>query len=267
MFPSRIDLRVLAASLALVALLAACEEKESGTKTPPGDLDTITDTPAELDEIPADTDDSAVDVPAETTDETEDPADNPTEGDQTVSPAEAARLRCGDDFPLQIVLDDACYPEQPHGVKQGDILRDIEFEDCDGAKVKLSDYVGKAKAVLLTESAGWCTVCREEVKRLESLYQKYKDQGFVILQPLYQNNSGARSTRAFCKSWRDEYSLTYPVLNDPGHQTEPYHPNPAQLATPLNMIIDRNMRIRVVVEGLYPHTLEPQVRGLLGLDE
>lgn len=64
---------------------------------------------------------------------------------------------------------------------QGNIpnLQDLTFTDLQGRKVSLNDYRGKV--VLLNFWATWCPPCREEMPMFEKVYQRYKEDGFVIL--------------------------------------------------------------------------------------
>ena len=50
-----------------------------------------------------------------------------------------------------------------------------------GSKVKLSDYVGKGKTILLVFWASWCEENRKEMPGLKSIYEKYHGSAFDIV--------------------------------------------------------------------------------------
>ncbi len=63
----------------------------------------------------------------------------------------------------------------------GQMFTDFTIEQPDGAKVSLSDYVGKGKYVLVDFWASWCRPCRAEIPHIKELYDKYHGDKFDVL--------------------------------------------------------------------------------------
>jgi glutathione peroxidase len=89
---------------------------------------------------------------------------------------------------------------------------EFEMKSIDGKAVRLSDY--KGKVVLFVNVASKCGYT-PQYSGLESLYKKYKDQGFVIVG-VPANNFGAQEPGSdaeiaqFCSR---TYNVTFPMLS------------------------------------------------------
>ena len=56
---------------------------------------------------------------------------------------------------------------------------EVALTDLQGKEVRLSDYRGKV--VLLNFWATWCKPCKEEMPAMQAAYDKFRDDGFVVL--------------------------------------------------------------------------------------
>jgi glutathione peroxidase len=85
-------------------------------------------------------------------------------------------------------------------------------KDIDGKDVKLSQYQGKV--VMLVNVASYCGNTKQ-YKSLEAMYEKYKDQGFVILG-FPANEFGAQEPgtnaeiKTFCTS---KFNVSFPMFS------------------------------------------------------
>jgi thiol-disulfide isomerase/thioredoxin len=70
-------------------------------------------------------------------------------------------------------------PVSAHGPRIGQVAPEIDGEDLDGVRFKLSDYRGKV--VLLDFWGQFCPPCREFFPRERSIVHRYKDRPFVLL--------------------------------------------------------------------------------------
>jgi cytochrome c biogenesis protein CcmG/thiol:disulfide interchange protein DsbE len=77
--------------------------------------------------------------------------------------------------------------------------------DSDG-KLGVADLRGKA--VVVNFWASWCVPCRDEAPVLQKTYERYRDQGLVVLG--VDVNDFRQDARRFMK----RYGLSYPVVYD-----------------------------------------------------
>ncbi len=86
---------------------------------------------------------------------------------------------------------------------------DFTLLDLQGKPWHLRDL--KGKVVLVNFWATWCPPCRKEMPDLQALYDKYKDQGFLVL-------SISDEEAAKVSPFIAERKISYPVLLDPGRK-------------------------------------------------
>jgi peroxiredoxin len=86
---------------------------------------------------------------------------------------------------------------------------DFTLADLQGKTWSLREL--KGKVVLVNFWATWCPPCRKEMPDLNTLYQRFKDQGFVILAI---SDEDADKVKPFIA----ERNIGYPVMLDPGRK-------------------------------------------------
>jgi thiol-disulfide isomerase/thioredoxin len=64
---------------------------------------------------------------------------------------------------------------------EGKMFTDFTGFGVDDSEVKLSDYVGKGKYVLLDFWASWCGPCKAEIPNLKELYKKFGGDKFTVV--------------------------------------------------------------------------------------
>lgn len=90
----------------------------------------------------------------------------------------------------------------------GEKFVDFEMNDPQGNLVKLSDYAGKGKLVLVDFWASWCRPCREEMPALVEAYAKYKDKNFEIVGVSLDTQEDAWSKGI------EQLNITWPQMSD-----------------------------------------------------
>ena len=83
---------------------------------------------------------------------------------------------------------------------------DFTTTDLEGNSISLSDYAD-CKLILVNLWEPWCGPCLGEMPDLQKLYEKYRDQGFVILGVFgYDTDDNAKQAVS-------DTGVTYPILH------------------------------------------------------
>lgn len=98
----------------------------------------------------------------------------------------------------------ACGTKPKTGTKGGE-GSDFTLESITGEKISLTQQ--KGKVVLLDFWATWCPPCRAATPKLIEFYNKYKDQGFLVL------GIGLDERNAVTQ-YAQEQKIPYPILFD-----------------------------------------------------
>ena len=131
---------------------------------------------------------------------------------------------------------------------------ELTLMDTQGISHSLVDYHGQV--VLVNLWATWCPPCKEEMPALQSFYNKYRDQGFVVIAI----NDGDPTTDVL--QFVKDYRLTFPVWLDPTYiATEQAFKT---LNLPSSFVIDRTGTVQLQwVGGVTLKTLEKHVSPLI----
>lgn len=103
---------------------------------------------------------------------------------------------------------------QPDSQLIKQVAPDFTLEKLSGGTISLAEYKGR-KPVVLDFFATWCPNCRRDVPKLNSLYEKYKDQVEVIGIDLHEDESTVRK-------FVERYGVTFPVVIDSGKVAQNY---------------------------------------------
>ncbi len=106
--------------------------------------------------------------------------------------------------------------------------------------VSLADYRGQV--VMINFWATWCLPCREEMPAIQSVYEEYQGQGFVVLAV----NTTHQDNEFDVKDFVAEYNLRFPILLDrSGDVSQQYQLR----GLPSTYFIDRRGVIKTVIVG------------------
>lgn len=137
----------------------------------------------------------------------------------------------------------------------GKKFTDVQGLSIDGKELKLSDFAGKGKVVLVDFWASWCGPCITELPNVVKTYEKYKDKGFEIV------GISLDTDKAAWESATKKHGITWPQFSNlEGWQDEAAQAYSVQ-GIPYTLLIDKDGTI--VAEHLRGEAINNKLDELL----
>jgi thiol-disulfide isomerase/thioredoxin len=130
---------------------------------------------------------------------------------------------------------------------------ELTLVDLAGNSVSLKDHLGSV--VLVNLWATWCPPCKEEMPTLQTFYEKYKKNGFVLLA------IDQEETLEVVTPFVNKYDLSFPVWLDEDYMAQRVF-NTSNL--PSSYVIDRAGKVRLMwIGGISKKNLEKYVPNII----
>jgi len=121
---------------------------------------------------------------------------------------------------------------------QGALAPDFLLGTLDGGELLLSDFRGRPLVVNFW--ATWCRPCRKEIPQFVAAYDRFKDQGLVII------GVNLQESKSIVQSYADDFGMKFPIAIDRnGEVAKRYR----LLGLPTTFFIDRQGVVRSVFAG------------------
>jgi peroxiredoxin len=116
----------------------------------------------------------------------------------------------------------------------GALAPDFTLANLEGENISLSDFNGQP--VLINLWATWCGPCRIEMPTIQSRFEEYRDEGFIVLAVNFDEH------QSDVQAFGDEFGLTFQMLLDPGAEVQKLY---RTRSYPSSFFVDRNGVIQV----------------------
>ena len=147
------------------------------------------------------------------------------------------------------------------GFLRAQTYSDFTLQDLDGNDVTLSKLLEKGP-VFMSFWATWCSPCKEEMKKVNSVYEKYKDQGFIYLAINQDNQKSVSKVKSFITA----QNYNFPVVFDTDKRV--FEAFSGRDEMPYALFIGKNKEIISVHTGFKSgdeQKIEEEVKAALGV--
>jgi peroxiredoxin len=144
-------------------------------------------------------------------------------------------------------------------LKKAELVRkqvDLQFAATNGTKIDLRDFRGKV--VLVDFWASWCPDCIRELPTVQTVYEKYKDQGLAVIGISLDKDAKALA------SFVAKKSLPWPQYFDGKGWDNEFAAKYSVRSIPEMWLVDRQGGL--VTTSIPIEKLDEQVAGLLGAE-
>jgi peroxiredoxin len=138
---------------------------------------------------------------------------------------------------------------------QGSIAPDFSLLTLDGEQITLSELRGHP--VMINLWATWCAPCRIEMPHIQDRFERYADEGFVVLAVDFDEPA------EIVAEFRDELGLTFDLLLDPGAEVQELYRNRSY---PSTFFVDANGVIQVQHIGVMTEGQLDENLAAIGLE-
>jgi peroxiredoxin len=139
--------------------------------------------------------------------------------------------------------------------QQGALAPDFTLFNLEGEELTLSELRGHP--VMINLWATWCAPCRIEMPHIQDRFERYADQGFLVLAVDFDEPAG------LVEGFRDELGLTFDLLLDPGAEVQELYRNRSY---PSTFFIDENGVIIVQHIGVMTEEQLDENLAAIGLE-
>jgi len=139
------------------------------------------------------------------------------------------------------------------GAEEGKLAPDFLLEGLDGNEIRLSGVRGQP--LVLNFWATWCAPCRKEIPQFVDAYQRFRDDGLLVIGVNMQEG------KSIARRYADDYGMDFPIAIDvDGEVGDEYR----LLGLPMTFFIDREGVIRSVFTGPFQERQgDTDVRGAI----